>query len=44
MNKGKPSSTRYVLFLIVCQQTLTVAVFAGIGDSDEGGGGGRGVV
>jgi hypothetical protein len=31
-------STWYVLFSIVCQQALTVAVFAGIGDSDGGGG------
>jgi len=35
---SKPS-TWYVLFSIVCQQALSVAVFAGIGDS--GGGSGR---
>ena len=29
--------TWYVLFSIVCQQALTVAVFAGIGDSGGGG-------
>ena len=34
---SKPS-TWYVLFSIVCQQALTVAVFAGIGDSGGGGG------
>ena len=34
---SKPS-TWYVLFSVVCQQALSVAVFAGIGDSGGGGG------